>query len=260
VPGVFFLLLSAGASSLGLVLLARVALCLHPPVPDDIVAEPLYPVPGQGKPASFASSCHATHPQAALYFDMAITLKCFGVLSSYLVIVGDLVPKIMQAALTGRTGALLPLLLERRVWITLSLVLVTPLAFARQLSALRYTSMLAISSALYLVLLVTVYYFVPPHPASRTLDPVLSRFLEHAATALNRAATSPSPGAQLDLGLRWDNPDFFRFFPIFVFSFTCQQNVGNVNGVWCVVLRVASRESHALTRQQPGPTDLCRLQ
>jgi amino acid permease len=44
-----------------------------------------------GRHSSFFAVSNITYPQAAIWFDLAIAIKCFGVSISYLVIIGDLV-------------------------------------------------------------------------------------------------------------------------------------------------------------------------
>ena len=49
-------------------------------------------------------------PGAGLYIDVAVAIKCFGVATSYLIVIGDSVPKAIVAF--GASG----LWLDRRVW------------------------------------------------------------------------------------------------------------------------------------------------
>jgi amino acid permease len=64
----------------------------------------------------------------------AIAIKCFGVATSYLIVVGDNLPRAMAGF-----GVTTPLLLHRRTWILASLFAAAPLAFMRRISALRHT-------------------------------------------------------------------------------------------------------------------------
>ena len=69
--------------------------------------------------ASFFALSQITYPNAAVVFDAAIAVKCFGVGVSYLIIIGDLMPGVVQGFLIGRSvdvGA--EFLLDRRFWIT----------------------------------------------------------------------------------------------------------------------------------------------
>ena len=73
----------------------------------------------------------AAVPGFGALFDAAIAIKCFGVATSYLVVVGDSVPQAMVAF--GGTGPLL----ERRVWVLVALAFGAPLAYMERITALR---------------------------------------------------------------------------------------------------------------------------
>ncbi len=66
--------------------------------------------------ASFFALSQITYPNAAVIFDTAIAIKCFGVGVSYLIIIGDLMPGVVR----GFTNAedLAPFLVDRHFWIT----------------------------------------------------------------------------------------------------------------------------------------------
>lgn len=68
--------------------------------------------------ASFFALSQITYPNAAVFFDGAIMIKCFGVGVSYLIIIGDLMPGVVRGfvAHIDQTDALY--LVDRRFWIT----------------------------------------------------------------------------------------------------------------------------------------------
>ncbi|KAI8852127.1 hypothetical protein BC829DRAFT_385193 [Chytridium lagenaria] len=132
-----------------------------------------------------------TYPSAALWFDLAIAVKCFGVSVSYLVIIRTWwMPKVILALFPSLP--LTSLILSPTFWVTTAIFLVSPLAYARRLDSLKHTSALALmrSSTLFLW----------------SWDTFLA-----------------------GRGITWDaemGGDFFqRGLPIFVFAFTCHQNV-----------------------------------
>jgi amino acid permease len=145
------------------------------------------------KDASFFACARATYPKAALYINAAIAVKCFGVGVSYLIIVGDLIPEI----LAGLGYQVQGLLADRRLWITVSMAVVVPLSFLRTLNALRYTSVAALSAVVYLVML------------------VVWSFLD---------TSRPKP-SDVEWGIVNGGKGVFYNLPIFVFAFTCHQNV-----------------------------------
>lgn len=155
-----------------------------------------------GRTASFNSCARLTFPNAALWFDLAIAIKCFGVGISYLIIIGDLMPEIVKSL--GFAGAYwdpyLPWLLSRRVWITVFMSIIVPLAYLPTLNALRYTSTVALMSVAYLWCIVVFHYI-----GDETVLPP-----EDEAKYVKLSSS------------------FFNNLPIFVFAFTCHQNVSVV--------------------------------
>jgi len=66
--------------------------------------------------ASFFALSQITYPNAAVLFDAAIAIKCFGVGVSYLIIIGDLMPGVVLG-FNGAAG-FIPFLVDRHFWIT----------------------------------------------------------------------------------------------------------------------------------------------
>ncbi|KAJ2186464.1 hypothetical protein GGH18_004154, partial [Coemansia sp. RSA 530] len=148
-----------------------------------------------GRDASFFAVSKLTYPQAAVFFDAAIAIKCFGVSISYLIIFGDLVPEVVKAL-----GVEAQLLLSRGFWITFAIAALAPLAFQRRLDALKYTSFTALMGVVYLFIVVAMFYFNP--------------------------LRTPLPDGDVVL-FRWSK-DFFTNLPVFIFAFTCHQNIFSV--------------------------------
>ncbi|KAJ1946437.1 hypothetical protein FBU59_002030, partial [Linderina macrospora] len=149
----------------------------------------------QGRDSSFFAVSKLTYPNAAVFFDAAIAIKCFGVSISYLIIFGDLMPEI--AAAFGFESLWL---LSRNFWITLAILALVPLAFQRRLDALKYTSFTALLAVVYLFVVVALYYFTPTREPLPKGDIVWFKF----------------------------SRSFFTHLPVFVFAFTCHQNIFSV--------------------------------
>lgn len=66
--------------------------------------------------SSFFALSQLTYPNAAVVFDAAIAIKCFGVGVSYLIIIGDLMPGVVQAF--GKVPERLDFLDDRHFWVT----------------------------------------------------------------------------------------------------------------------------------------------
>jgi amino acid permease len=66
--------------------------------------------------ASFFALSQITYPNAAVIFDAAIAIKCFGVGVSYLIIIGGLMPGVVLGF--NESAAAIPFLLDRHFWVT----------------------------------------------------------------------------------------------------------------------------------------------
>ena len=69
--------------------------------------------------ASFFALSQITYPNAAVVFDAAIAIKCFGVGVSYLMIIGDLMPGVVRGFLTSDDSLVgAEFVLDRNFWVT----------------------------------------------------------------------------------------------------------------------------------------------
>jgi amino acid permease len=152
--------------------------------------------------ASFFALSQITYPNAAVIFDAAIAIKCFGVGVSYLIIIGDLMPGVVRGF--AAEDSITPFLVDRHFWVTAFMLVVIPLSFLRRLDSLKYTSVIALISIGYLVILV-VYHFA----ANDTL---------------------PDTGYQTPLRIvGWASPiAALSSFPVIVFAYTCHQNMFSI--------------------------------
>ncbi|KAH9975741.1 transmembrane amino acid transporter protein-domain-containing protein [Lactifluus volemus] len=150
--------------------------------------------------SSFFAVASLTFPRAAVFFDAAIAIKCFGVSISYLIIIKSLLPNVVESLyhdLTSPDTNPPAWALSGHVWICLVMTVLVPLSFLRRLDSLRHTSYIALFSCAYLVLIVIVCYFRP----IKGMKP---------------------PG---DIHFVKITPSFVSTFPIQVFAFTCAQNL-----------------------------------
>lgn len=145
--------------------------------------------------ASFFALSQITYPNAAVIFDAAIAIKCFGVGVSYMIIIGDLMPGVILGFASG--AAEIPFLVDRNFWITAFMLFIIPLSFLRRLDSLKYTSIVALVSIGYLIVLV-VYHFA----ADKHADPRSIRVIQWGGAV-----------------------EMFSALPVVVFAYTCHQNV-----------------------------------
>ncbi|KAI9930046.1 hypothetical protein AWENTII_003490 [Aspergillus wentii] len=149
--------------------------------------------------ASFFALSQLTYPNAAVIFDAAIAIKCFGVGISYLIIIGDLMPGVIQGFIGGTPEY--EFLIDRHFWVTAFMLIIIPLAYLRRLDSLKYTSIAALVSMAYLVVLV-VYNFV-----------------------IGDTKTGRGPIRVI----HWAGPiPTLSSLPVIVFAFTCHQNMFSI--------------------------------
>ncbi|KAG2011780.1 vacuolar amino acid transporter 5, variant 4 [Coprinopsis cinerea AmutBmut pab1-1] len=150
--------------------------------------------------SSFHAVSQLTFPKAAVFFDAAIAIKCFGVSISYLIIIKGLMPNVVASLfhdLTGPDTNPPDWALDGRNWITIFMIFLIPLSFLRHLDSLRHTSYIALFSVAYLVVIVVKCYFFPLEGMPERGEVHLIKF----------------------------TPNFVATFPIQVFAFTCAQNL-----------------------------------
>ena len=172
--GTFLLLLSGFIMSFTLHLLASCAL--------------FYSIP-----TSFSKVGLNIHLFCSLFIDLAVSIKCFGVATSYLIVIGDLMPDVFQD-LSSSSSSSSSILEDRRLWMGLMFLIIIPLSFLKNLNSLKFTSTLSIIFVIFLTLLILFYSFhIESSSSSKNI---------HTATL---------------------NSSTLRIFPIFIFSFTCHQ-------------------------------------
>lgn len=150
--------------------------------------------------SSFFALSQLTYPNAAILFDTAIAIKCFGVGVSYMIIIGDLMPGVMKGIFAEQTIENIPFILDRNFWVTAFMLIIIPLAFLRRLDSLKYTSVVALVSIGYLIILV-VYHFAADN---------------HQDRGEVRVITWGGPAAMLSS------------LPVVIFAYTCHQNMFSI--------------------------------
>ncbi|EEH33086.2 vacuolar amino acid transporter 6 [Paracoccidioides lutzii Pb01] len=149
--------------------------------------------------ASFFALSQLTYPNAAVIFDAAIAIKCFGVGVSYLIIIGDLMPGVVEGFGANYPG--MDFLIDRHFWVTAFMLVVIPLSFLRRLDSLKYTSVIALTSIGYLLVLVVAHF--------------IKGDTMHERGAINY--------------FKWQSGvSALSAFPVMVFAYTCHQNMFSI--------------------------------
>ena len=147
---------------------------------------------GNEKTASFRAVASAAAPRFATFVDLAVVIKCFGVACSYLIVVGDSLPIVAQRALPDVAFAA-----RREPWILFAAFMVLPLALKKKLDNLRLVSAASLLCCGGIALLVVSEMFSSDRDAETSYVVADFRTLKNLS--------------------------------IFVFGFTCHQNIFAVN-------------------------------
>ncbi|OWB58284.1 hypothetical protein B5S28_g4296 [[Candida] boidinii] len=102
--------------------------------------------------ANFFTICSITYPSLSVLFDIAIAIQCFGVGLSYIILTGDLMPIVLPFGDYSKEQL-------RLIYILLSVFIVVPLCYLKNLDSLKYTSIIALLAILYLTLFVYSMFF-----------------------------------------------------------------------------------------------------
>lgn len=188
VGGTILILLGALFSAHGLVLLSKAA-------------------QRSGLPSSFYSVAHAAVPQYTMLIDLAVALKCFGVATGYLITVSDcMVDALDHLLLNGDpdhdNNFYISLILSRKFWVVGAVVSVIPFSFFRTLDDLKKTSALALIFVFILAFGIVAY-----------------------AHDLEDACSGQVDDCQGEVVAFTDGPTTLSKLPIFIFAFTCHQNM-----------------------------------
>ncbi len=162
----------------------------------------------KGEQSSFYSVAAAIDPRLTMAVDLAVFIKCFGVSSAYLIVVGDLMPDACEEL--GGKGAST----SRTMWVFFGFIIAAPFCLSHSLDFLKYTSSACIVFIIFLTFIVFLYS-IPDDG----LDPC-------EGWNENDADNDECEGH--DASLELTSGSFSRVFTIFIFSFTCQQNIFSI--------------------------------
>ena len=101
---------------------------------------------------SFYTVCQESVPRMTFLVDLAVVLQSFGVCTSYLIVISDLMPDVMD-----NFGVQEGFWQDRPVWVLLGFALCGPLSCFRKLDALRFTSGLSVLFVLFLVVMIFAF-------------------------------------------------------------------------------------------------------
>lgn len=194
-------------------------------------------------PSSFYKVASTALPNFEKLIDLAVVIKCFGVATSYLIVIGGLMPDVMTDVYGSTDGHAKGFFGSRMTWVTAGFFIVVPLSFFQQLGALKYTSFMSLSFLFFLTLMVVLFAcnIGGLDPCANTDDSTSSfsdsTLLADTAEAAvartlilgdmgNNVASSGNDdqcvGERVNIQF---NMNTMRVFSIFIFGFTCHQNM-----------------------------------
>lgn len=97
--------------------------------------------------ASFFALSQITYPNAAVVFDAAIAIKCFGVGISYLIIIGDLMPGVVLGF--SENAGEIGYLVDRHFWVTAFMFVALFILYHYQSRVKRCADIFPLGSSLY---------------------------------------------------------------------------------------------------------------
>lgn len=183
------------------------------------------------KPSSFYSVAEIVSPGYTFIIDIAVAVKCFGVATSYLIVIGDLMPDVMVELNATE------MLLRRSTWVIIGWLILVPLSFLDSLNAFKWTSTISVVF-IGIITCVVIAFAMPslsglqPCSGRRSLSVLADTIseLKNIKNFLKIGINSmPSKGGNKCVGdfltIESDPYKILKVIPIFVFGFTCQQNI-----------------------------------
>lgn len=176
-------------------------------------------------PASFYTVATTAMPQFAIAIDAAVALKCFGVATGYFVTVADcmidscryVLRNVLASDESPADEIEEMVLTNRQFWVTFALVSVLPISFFKTLDALKFTSLLSLILIYGLAVGVVLFAQGVFDPCERSVNLNDNYFEENGHNADNNCKGETQMVTNFDGAI--------QNLAIFVFSFTCHQNV-----------------------------------
>jgi len=153
---------------------------------------------------SYSKLATLTMPRFKVLVDFAIALMCFGNSIGYLVIIGDNVTD----AVRGISSAAKGFLIDRKLWILVDVVcVITPVSMLKNLHSLRHLSTVSIVMTTFITIVICLYAYEPE------------------AYFSNAKMDCPDGSWYISLPPGTGILDVLREIPLFIFGFTCHQNI-----------------------------------
>jgi amino acid permease len=153
-----------------------------------------------GENTTFYSVCTVVAPKLRHFVDFAIVVKCFGVATSYLQVIGQNLVPLLNPEPEDK-------LVVRFLVILVAVALVSPIAYRRRIGKTKFTNWLSLSGIMYVWILLLSY-------SIGNLCGSVSVYKQEGSSMGERTSFGP-------IGVI----DILTTVPVFIFSFTCHQNM-----------------------------------
>ena len=155
------------------------------------------------KPSSFYTVAQMAAPQLSLAIDSSIVVKCIGIATSYLIVVGDSIPMAVEQIDPSSPFT------DRLLCVFIGFAIIAPISFLPSLDSLKATSTASGFMILFLASLV-VLYALNIQTEDNLLDPCLHVSSDEGCKGAVKAIVA--------------DKDTLKVLGIFLFGFSCQQN------------------------------------
>ncbi|KAJ3043059.1 hypothetical protein HDV00_005967 [Rhizophlyctis rosea] len=232
IPGVSLVLLSAIITWFSLRILISSAQFPHH-LGARTVTERLTFFTPSGAPSYAILSRTSMGASSAWWVDLLVAMSCFGFAVGYLVAIGECMPRLVTTVLPGMEmgeGFLALLLMNKRFWMFAALFLLVPLALSRDVDDFWWFSNTALACALYLAAV------------------VIGLFVSGSVGGEGGLTTPPPAGNSSWQWFVYEG-EIAEVVPVFLFAFTCQQNIFSV---YNELVAATARAKASGKPQRPG--------
>ena len=152
------------------------------------------------QPSSFYAVAVMAAPKYVWLIDFAVAIKCFGVATSYLIIIGDLMPDAMEQLSADGYWV------NRRLWVLIGFCIIAPIACLDSFEKLQFTSTFSVCFISYVTVLIVL-------------------FASKAIPGLDACMDIDDGDVCVGEKELWNTDAFevMKVLSIFVFGFTCHQ-------------------------------------
>jgi amino acid permease len=196
------------------------------------------------EPSSFYTVARAAVPQYTILIDAAVALKCFGVATGYLITVSDCMVQAMAELLVDAgwmtNGSydddnsnnnsnhwITTMLVNRQFWTIVGIGAVLPLSFYKSLNGLQHASAVALGFVACLIIMVVSYaqQWGSPDPCDDASDGQGNGSASYYGDGSSSYYENADDYCHGPVVAFTSVSDTMQKLPIFIFAFTCQQNV-----------------------------------